>query len=454
MIRAPGASSQLPGKPPRGTRGGPQVILARAPVTWGQLLALLLLGVLIVYLLIAALSPGYISDIATNKTWGRWIARNGIQDAYRIPTDYPPVLLYFFGAAGWLYQQLADPSFAEKPALASQLYTFLVKIPGIGFHLVIAVAIYRLARMMGPGPAFAAAAAYAVNPAAAYDVAHLGQTDPVHAAFALLSVAALVHGRPAWAGALVALAALTKPQAWILLPLVGLALPLWLGRRGLIRGTVGGVAASLLVLAPWIVMDRAHHLPRFFEYLETKSVNSTALSAQAHNLWWVPTLIEWRFINDWEPLIGPLPYRVVGLGMVAVLLAVLLSRLPSLRPRDKVYALVATLIVGWFALTVRAHENHLFMAIPFLAVAWALERRFGLLFLLVSASLLANLILHDPLVLQNYAAGPDPGQPLPDWVILAQVANVLLNLAIFGLALGQLLGSGRLGASAPRESGR
>ena len=35
-------------------------MFARAPLTWGQLLAVLLVGVVIVYLLIAALSPGYV----------------------------------------------------------------------------------------------------------------------------------------------------------------------------------------------------------------------------------------------------------------------------------------------------------------------------------------------------------------------------------------------------------
>ena len=82
-------------------------MFARAPLSWGQLLAVLLVGVVIVYLLIAALSPGYISDINTNKVWGRHVAREGIHTIYRISTDYPPVLLYFFGAAGELYERLS-----------------------------------------------------------------------------------------------------------------------------------------------------------------------------------------------------------------------------------------------------------------------------------------------------------------------------------------------------------
>src|SRR5262249_22170909 len=133
-----------------------------------------------------------------------------------------------------------------------------------------------LVRRFGPGIAFGVAAAYALNPAVAYDVAHLGQTDPVHAAFALLSIGALVAGRPTAAGALIALAALTKPQAWILLPIVGIGLLVWYGRRGVLLGTLGGVVASAIVLLPWIVTGRLHHAFLFFDALEHKSVYAQA----------------------------------------------------------------------------------------------------------------------------------------------------------------------------------
>ena len=417
-------------------------MFARAPLTWGQLLAVLLVGVLIVYLLIAAVSPGYVSDIGTNKTWGRYIAREGIQNIYRISTDYPPVLLYFFGAAGELYERFVDPSFTERAMLASQLYTFLIKLPGIIFHPVIAGTIYLLVRRFGPGIAFGVAAVYALNPAVAYDVAHLGQTDPVHAAFALLAVGALVGGWPMAAGASIALAALTKPQAWILLPIVGIGLIVWYGRRGALRGLLGGVIASAVVLLPWIVTGRLHHAERFLDALEHKSVYAQALTGQAHNLWWIPTLLEWRFINDWESFVGPISYRLVGLSLVLAIVALVASRLSGLRPRDRLFSFVGMLVVGWFVVTVRAHENHLFMALPFLAVAWALDRRYMLVFGLVSVSLLLNLALHDPLLVGSAAAGPDPGFSLPIWALIGQVANVLLNLLTFAAALVLTLGLG------------
>jgi Gpi18-like mannosyltransferase len=410
-----------------------------APSSWrapAPLLVAIVVSVLI-HLAIAAATPGYVADIGTNKTWGRWIAREGIADAYRIPTDYPPVLLYFFGAAGWAYRALVDPSFNERAALASQTYTFLIKLPGILFHGPLALAIYAAARPAGLRAATLAGVAYALNPAVAYDVAHLGQTDPVHALFALLAVSAVAGGSWALAGASAAAAALTKPQAWLLLPLIGL-LVLARGRvSGVWRATVGGVATGVLILLPWLIMNRVHHLPRFFEYLETKSVNSTALAAHSHNAWWLWVLAEWRFINDWEPIIGPITFRMAGLGIVlALVLAATVLALS--RPPSALYAIVGTLVVGWFLFTVRAHENHLFMAIPFFAVAWAFDRRFGLILALASTSLLLNIALHDPLLVSNYAAGPDPGHPLPVWIVGSQVANVLLNVLVFVMAVTAL----------------
>ena len=194
------------------------------------------------------------------------------------------------------------------------------------------------------------------------------------------------------------------------------------------------------MLAPWIVTNRLHHAERFFDALETKSVNSQALTAQAHNLWWIPTLLEWRFINDWESLLGPLTYRMVGMGLVLALVVLVATKLPGLRPRDRLFSFIGLLTVGWFVVTVRAHENHLFMALPFLAVAWALDRRYGAVFVLVSVCLLLNLTLHDPLLVGNLAAGPDPGQPLPSWVIVAQIGNVVLNLVTLAFSLVLTLG--------------
>jgi hypothetical protein len=367
------------------------------------------------------------------KVWIRWLTRNGVQDAYRMPMDYPPVPLYLFAAAGSVYQTLVDPSFNERAAQASQLLTLLLKLTGIVFHLVLAAVIYVLVRPRGARIALIASAAYALNPAVAYDVPHIGQTDPIAAAFAVAGFGSLVAGRPGLGGAALALAALGKPQAWALLPLGGLVVWQWCGRAGVARAALWGGAATLLVLAPWIVGGRLHHLPRFFEYLSTRSTANSVVSANAHNIWWLPTLVRSEWIDDWQPFIGPISYRLVGLALAAVWLGLCLLAAARLRRRHDVYLVAGALTFGFFALMVRAHENHGYLAIPFLTLAVAWSPRLWPLPVLASVGLLVNLALHDPLVLGAYASPPAPGQPLPGALLAAQLANVGLNLGLLAM---------------------
>ena len=57
------------------------------------------------------------------------------------------------------------------------------------------------------------------------------------------------------------------------------------------------------------------------DYLSTRSTANSVISADAHNLWWLPTLARSEWIADADPLIGPISYRLVGLGLAAVWLA-------------------------------------------------------------------------------------------------------------------------------------
>ena len=448
-MRAPAVRS-FAVKPFRGGRSGPQVKLARAPVTWGQLLALLLLGVLTVYLLIAAASPGDGRQIIAEKSWGRAVAQRSGPGMLRVPADEPPLRLLILGAAGWTYRLLADPTFGEEAALASQLYTFLLKLPHVLAHLMVAVTVYRTTRRLGPAAAFGAAAAYALNPAVAYEVAHLGGHGTLVAALALMALSALLSGRAGLAGACTGLLVLAEPRAWVLAPIVGLGAATWLGRWRFVAAVAGGVGAGGAVLLIWARVDPRHALSRFGEYAAAIGSGSGVMTAEVHNLWWVPTLVEWRYLGDWESLLGPLSYRAVALGMTSILLAVALARVPRLRPRDQLYGLVATVLVGVCALMPGSEVVLLVAALPLMAVAWALDRRAGLLFGLVSAALLLNLGLHDPLLMGPYAAGPDPRRPLPGWVIGAQIANVLLLLAALGLALVETFGGRLLAARSAR----
>jgi len=128
-------------------------------------------------------TSGYEGDIARFKAWSRWAALEGVTTLYAMPrpydVDYPPVTLYMYGLAGMAYRLLSDTSFDLQHALESGGLTVAVKAIGFMFHLIGAVLVSRVvSARAGPGAGIAAAAAYAVNPAALYAVAHWGQPDP------------------------------------------------------------------------------------------------------------------------------------------------------------------------------------------------------------------------------------------------------------------------------------
>ena len=417
--------------------------MAYSPSRWTVAFAASVLAALTLWLAIAAVSPGYVADIESRKARAKWVTEEGVENAYRMRIDYPPGNLYLFAAVGHTYQALVDPRFDHRRASASQFLTWLIKVPPSLFHLATGVAVFLLVRRrQGERLAYFAATLLLFDPAAIYDVAHQGQYDPVHTLFALLAVAALAGRRPGLAGAAIGLAALTKPQSWILLPLVAAGAYRVGGLGGLLRGGLGGALALAVGLLPFILNDRLHHLGRLWEYMSTNSPANQVISANAHNLWWLPTLAAGRWINDSEPLLGGLSYRWAGVGLVLLVLGLSLARLFSRRASPDLFLLAAGLGAGWFFFTPRAHEYHAFFVLPFLAVAWPSRPALLRLYALTSISLLLNLALHDPAMVGALAAPPDPSAPLPGWYAALTLVNVGLFAALLA-GLGWALRPGR-----------
>jgi hypothetical protein len=421
------------------------------PSRWTLALGLSILLASVLWLTVAWLTPGYEADIESRKARAKWVTENGIEDAYRMRIDYPPANLYLFAAVGHFYQATVDPRFDRRRAAESQLLTWLIKLPPTLFHFATAVTVYLLTRReAGPRLAWSSATLLLFDPAAVWDVAHQGQYDPVHSLFSLLALAAVTMNRSVLAGVAIGLAALTKPQSWILIPLIGFAV--WrTGRlRSIARASLGCGLALALGLLPFIVNRRLSDVGRLWEYMNTNSTANHVISANADNLWWLATLAAGRWIDDWEPLIGHLSYRTVALLLVLSVLVACLRQLGQLRPRSDIYLLAATLGAGWFFFTVRAHEYHAFFVLPFLAMSWPTSPKRLALYGLASVGILANLVLHDPLVVGALADIPDPARPFPAWYVWLTVANV----AIFATLLLGLAREARLATQSTRSVAR
>ncbi|HJS73821.1 MAG TPA: hypothetical protein VJ921_06000, partial [Vicinamibacteria bacterium] len=150
--------------------------------------------------------------------------------------DYPPLAMALWRWS-WKGVSLVAPALdrGEKENAA-------VKLPAVvGDALSVLLLLYLLPSMRG----LVLAALYWALPLSWLPSAVLGFLDAAYAPFAVLGLAAAARGRAAFAGALVALAALIKPQALLVAPAAQAALD-----RGRLRACLWGLAIVGAALVP------------------------------------------------------------------------------------------------------------------------------------------------------------------------------------------------------------
>jgi Gpi18-like mannosyltransferase len=385
-------------------------------------------------------TPGYMvpqddgslaGDLTHYVYWTRLVTLGGIQSAYsgtwpKTYAVYPPVTLLPLELVGTIYQHTQDPSFEPKAAQQSVWLREAIKVAALAWHMLTGLAIFLLTRKIARSEALGATAAatYLINPAALYDVAHWAQPDGAHALFSVTAVGLLTLGQIPLAWASMALAAMAKPQAWFLIPLLALATFKEAGTRGLARAVVPGGAVLLVISAPFLVTG---HFNELIGLPREVSAVMPVVSADAHNFWWLLLQSHGQdpiYLFDSERALGPLTYRIVAAVLVGA--SVLLTWWLYWSRRSSLAEAAALGVLGWFTFTTQAHENHLFFALPLLALAWPRRRWLLLPFCVVSVSLLMNMVLHDDLVLQSLGHSPD--DPL---VQKLQLLNAMLNVLCF-----------------------
>ncbi len=375
----------------------------------------------------------YEGDIVHYVYWTRLVTLGGIQAAYsgtwpETYAVYPPVPLYAYQAVGNLYRLSQDPTFDPDAAQQSLWLREAIKFVALTWHLLAAFAIYVLVwRRFGSSAAALAGAVYVANPALLYDVAHWAQPDGAHSLFSVMAIGSLSWGA-------LSLAALAKPQAWVLVPLLAVATVRERGVRALARGALIGLVVAFVIVLPFLVTGRLGELLSLPDHVSSVM---PVVSADAHNLWWIVTAmrhVDPLFTPDSTRLVGPVTYRIAAAALV---LAQFVFTYWLYWSRRVILPEAAALgVLGWFVFTTQAHENHLFFALPLLALALPGRPRLLLIYGLLSLSLLLNMALHDQLLIEALGGDIDDA-----WLIAARQLNAVLNvLCWLGWSLARISG--------------
>jgi hypothetical protein len=401
-------------------------------------------------LLRAAALPGPgTGDVTVFKVWTYNAARHSVSSLYGTdgiaewhPLEYagvtgyvvyPPLALYELGVAGDAYWLWSRHHFPNTAAL-----NVFIKLPSLVAEIGLVLLLFSVVRpRLGIDAARWCVSAYWLNPAALINASVLGYLDPQ---FALPAVAAVMAGAFEWplmAGALVAVAALTKPQGILIGPAVALAL--WTAgpasRRvaRLAIGALGGAATIALVVAPFAIAGGLKNLL----FAMGRGLHHDMVSANACNLWWiVGYVVRVRYsahdMGTWAAITAPA--KILGIqrmvdigypnpltaGSIMVIGAVAWA-LWTARKRDDVWLLagVAAFAVHAYAmLSAQVHENHLFGAVPFLVLAAAGRPGFRTVLVLVSALVALNLNLF-------YGFGEGVGYALPRGITVIDATVVV-----------------------------
>ena len=374
-------------------------------------LAAILLGLLGLKML-AAPHFGFDTDLGTYKAWAIRLAEAGPADFYapNYFCDYPPGYLYILWLVGSVYQGL-------HMSTAGALSTLLVKIPSLITDLLSSWLLFALLRpRVGLRLTWLVVLAYSLNPAVIFNSAIWGQTDSVFTLELFLGVLLLLERRIAFGWAVIMVAALTKPQALVFLPL----LASWQGNwdrpeRPILAASSGLAVAAVLTLPFLEPLELVQHFNKGAAYYAETSVNAFNLMA-----------ILGGFRQSDSGLLLFMSFKAWALLLVVVFFAYLAYLIYRRRDAEMYMYLCFLLPFGFFMLSTRMHERYLFPCLLFLTLL--LPRRPRLWALFVGLTITYYLNLWYILQALNAPRFLDAWEPFA-------IAVSIINVGLFGLAM-------------------
>jgi hypothetical protein len=302
----------------------------------------------------------------------------------RFAVDYPPLSMFLWRWSWWAVSALGprlDRAEAENVA---------VKLPPVlGDLASVAVLLFLFPDRRSRGAALAAL--YWALPLSWLGSAVLGLQDSAYTPLAVLGLAAAGRGRSGAAGALIAIAALVKPQGLIVAPAAVLALVV--ARASLPRAVVSGLAVVALALVPFALAgtleEVAVHALRIF--------SQGRLSGGYANPWWLVGHLanggDFAARVEYAPVESvSFPARLIGTVLFAAAVLVVIHRLRAARGSGAACLGGGALVFTYAILALGVHENHPHsMFLAFLA-SGLFDRRLRVFAALLSATYVLNMV--------------------------------------------------------------
>ena len=318
--------------------------------------------------------------------------------------DYPPLAIAELAVVGRVYARL-DRGFHDTPTLNA-----FVKLPGLIAEVVLVVVLLTWGtELLGRPRAAWTALAVWLNPLVILNGSLLGYLDAQMAVPLVLAIMTAWANLSTMAGALFAVAVLTKAQAIFagppLLAILAVRSDSW---RRPARAVIGGGVVTAATVLPYVLHGAWTNLVQALGRLATHDM----LSAQAANIWWVFTWVlrvadvhgEWGW---WPALtqevqilkisravaLGYPDARTVGLFLVALAIGWACWQVRHGLTLGRAAAISGWSLYAYAMLAAQVHENHWYAAVMLFALAAGADHRYRATFWALTAIAALNLYL-------------------------------------------------------------
>ena len=335
------------------------------------------------------------TDVPYFRVWARYAATEGVGALYgtgghyperrvlddrgvRTKVDYPPVALYELGVAARAADAAAGGQAGDR-ALTVAIKAIIVAAEAALVLLLFA----GVSRLSASDAGTRAALRLWLDPSAILIGSVLGYLEPLYLLPAVAALLAAARGRASLAGALFAVALLTKPLAVFFAPAI--AAGVWQAsgdgrQRAAWSALSWALLTGLAAVAPVAVQGGLLNMA----WGVGSVLRDPFLTGNAANVWWLAAALAAPHIELW---------RIVGGAATLAAMGWAFARMRSAPDASFLAAGAALAVHAYAVLAVSVHENHLFGAVPPLVLASAGRPRFRGVLLLVSSVCAVNLVL-------------------------------------------------------------